>query len=483
MTNTNNITIENITDTSLNNLSAGGWIQWVIIVMILSFQIFTLIRGIKEQSRKYGDILNSMGIFGTFLGICIGLWYLNPENITESIPGFIGSMKIAFITSVSGLLGSLILNYCLKDEVKEEIDLSDIINVLKTGNNELLKKIDSLVDLNAYMSDTIFKLAKSIGGNEEGSLLNQTILLRSNMNDKFNSLNEEFRKFAQFQAENNTKALVEAIREVIGDFNAKINEQFGENFKELNHAVGDLVSWQDNYKDVVESTYQKITLASDSIEISKGMLEKVQERFNENMVINNEVKVILDVISEQSSLLDDKMKAFSELSITAQDAFPTIKNNIEALTDGFSKEVDVTMKTVHNNLQNQQNMTSDLMENIRNNVTKSLESMDAAVEKTNTAITHSIDNMENSVDEVAKHLSKNMENSFSDALHNIEQLQQSIGSAFESTMMQMSDAQRQEMERSLQSLGNELASLSQKFVDDYAELTSRMRTIVTMAEG
>ena len=68
MTNTNNITIENITDTSLNNLSAGGWIQWVIIVMILSFQIFTLIRGIKEQSRKYGDILNSMGIFGTFLG-------------------------------------------------------------------------------------------------------------------------------------------------------------------------------------------------------------------------------------------------------------------------------------------------------------------------------------------------------------------------------------------------------------------------------
>ena len=50
-------------------------------------------------------------------------------------------------------------------------------------------------------------------------------------------------------------------------------------------------------------------------------------------------------------------------------------------------------------------------------------------------------------------------------------------------MMQMSEAQRQEMERSLQSLGNELASLSQKFVDDYAELTSRMRTIVSMAEG
>ena len=117
------------------------------------------------------------------------------------------------------------------------------------------------------------------------------------MNDKFNSLNEEFRKFAQFQAENNTKALVEAIREVIGNFNAKINEQFGENFKELNHAVGDLVSWQDNYKDVVESTYQKITLASDAIEISKGMLEKVQERFNENMALTKKLKKYLMLLA------------------------------------------------------------------------------------------------------------------------------------------------------------------------------------------
>jgi len=39
-------------------------------------------------------------------------------------------------------------------------------------------------------------------------------------------------------AENNSKALIEALQEVIRDFNAKINEQFGENFKQLNEAVG-----------------------------------------------------------------------------------------------------------------------------------------------------------------------------------------------------------------------------------------------------
>ena len=128
-------------------------------------------------------------------------------------------------------------------------------------------------------------------------------------------------------------------------------------------------------------------------------------------------------------------------------------------------------------------MTNELAENIKDNVTRSMDILDNSVNKTNTAITSSLDNMQLSIDQASKELSKGMEKSFSEAIHNIEQLQQSIASAFESTMMQLSDAQRQEMERSLRSLGNELASLSQKFVDDYAELTSRMRTIVTMAES
>ena len=90
MTNTSNIPIKSLIESNLMKLSLGDTIQWFIICTVLFFQVVTLYKGIKEQSRKYGDILNSMGIFGTFLGICIGLWYLNPDNITESIPGFIG---------------------------------------------------------------------------------------------------------------------------------------------------------------------------------------------------------------------------------------------------------------------------------------------------------------------------------------------------------------------------------------------------------
>ena len=52
--------------------------------------------------------------------------------------------------------------------------------------------------------------------------------------------------------ENNQKAIIEALREVIKDFNTKITEQFGDNFKELNSAVSKLLSWQIQYKDELE---------------------------------------------------------------------------------------------------------------------------------------------------------------------------------------------------------------------------------------
>ena len=57
------------------------------------------------------------------------------------------------------------------------------------------------------MSDFMTPLYKSIAGGEEGSLLNQMTLMRSNLGDKLDTLNTSFGDFAKLQAENNTKAL------------------------------------------------------------------------------------------------------------------------------------------------------------------------------------------------------------------------------------------------------------------------------------
>ena len=62
-------------------------------------------------------------------------------------------------------------------------------------------------------------------------------------------------------------------------------------------------------------------------------------------------------------------------------------------------------------------------------------------------------------------------------------MQHKIGENLEESILEIDDALRQELEKSLHSLGTQLATLSQKFVDDYGELTTKMRTIVHMAES
>ena len=45
--------------------------------------------------------------------------------------------------------------------------------------------------------------------------------------------------------------LVEALRDVVQDFNARINEQFGENFKHLKEGVAKLRVWQEQHVETI----------------------------------------------------------------------------------------------------------------------------------------------------------------------------------------------------------------------------------------
>jgi hypothetical protein len=55
--------------------------------------------------------------------------------------------------------------------------------------------------------------------------LTQIQKLRTTFSDKHDELKKSFDEFAKEMAENNIKALIEAIQKVMEDFNAKINDQ------------------------------------------------------------------------------------------------------------------------------------------------------------------------------------------------------------------------------------------------------------------
>ena len=109
-------------------------------------------------------------------------------------------------------------------------------------------------------------------------MLTQLQKLETTFSDKQDDLIRAFNEFAAQMAKNNTKALIEALKEVIEDFNAKINEQFGDNFKQLNEAVGRINEWQEQYRQQMDELAVEFRIAAASIEKSRQSLEIIAER-------------------------------------------------------------------------------------------------------------------------------------------------------------------------------------------------------------
>ena len=55
-------------------------------------------------------------------------------------------------------------------------------------------------------------------------------------------------EFADMMSRKATEQVIAALKTVIQDFNNNLTEQIGENFKQMNAAVLELVTWQENYK-------------------------------------------------------------------------------------------------------------------------------------------------------------------------------------------------------------------------------------------
>src|SRR6202008_4766787 len=81
-------------------------------------------------------------------------------------------------------------------------------------------------------------------GTDDSTLVSQLKLGRQDTNDRLDALNRSQTAFMQKLAESNSKALIIALQEVIRDFNTKITDQLGDNFKQLNEAVGAMLDWQ-----------------------------------------------------------------------------------------------------------------------------------------------------------------------------------------------------------------------------------------------
>ncbi len=399
-----------------------------LMVLISLMTLWFIGPGYNSHSATHSPtILTSTGIFGTFLGVAIGLFHFDTGDIQASVPSLIDGLKTAFWTSIAGLMGALIVKF------------RHLTAILKQ------RKVDE-----QYSQASITDLANLLGEINE-SLSNREVNgLRSALEhfqqDQRQVLGEVRDSLGDFQAQMvdaNTRALIMAIEGVLNDFNSQINVQYGDNFKELNRAVGQMLQWQENYKKELEELLTTQRSNGDLLDKASNAYKEMvghSEVFNR---VSSSLGQMLEVLQGQADGLDQYLSQLARVANQASEGLPALEQRVQALTTDLASSMTQSQAQV-----------SHLM-------TQSAEALRQTSETINTQLAQA---MTQSQDGLSERIGRMVERT-------------------ESQVMRLDDAMEDELTKALKTFGYQLTSLSEKFVSDYAPLTDKLRQLIELSEN
>ena len=360
-------------------------------------------------------------------------------------------------------------NQLRKDREATRDVLADTKNELTDGQAKILGQLETLTSTISDKSNLIIASQANEGSETRKTLTNMQSELTGRQNKAFIQLREltktvsyehsqlrkEFENFSKNVAESitelATKELISSLTKVIDQFNTQLSTQFGDNFKQLNEAVGKTVEWQSQYRQDMDTLAEEFQIAAESIEKSRASLTTIADKSGNIVTIATDLEPILHT-------LNDQLGAFSELRQQANDAFPIIKKGLEDLTTEFSDAV----QTAITDSQGQSKKLVDQYDEFQK-------------------VINGLDDFTSRIDRVTENVTENTSKI-------IEGLQASINSqtkALQNSESYVSDMQKNldaQLTTSISKLSTGLAALSEKFVDDYTPLTQSLKEVLTIAK-
>lgn len=291
---------------------------------------------IKNFTHHSPAILATVGIFFSFWGISIGLIALDLTDIQGSIPKLLDGLKVKFIASLMGIGASIVVRIA-QNFAPEDIETAD-------SDTKILHLLSDIHQLLAKQEttnfDTLFLHIKNslieIDENHE----RRSQILNKSLNTNFNTLSQAFKNFADEVARNNTDGFIKALEEAMRKFNDNTTEQFGENFKELNNAVGAMLEWQKNYKSHVEQLTDHFTNTSHSVDHIQSAFDDIQRQAEKIVNTPVELNDVLEKINLRLDELNDYLKM-----LTAKETSPDNRTSSEKFHDFTARDDTVNDDT------------------------------------------------------------------------------------------------------------------------------------------
>ena len=315
----------------------------IIFGILVAYIIFFLKEKQYSKESVLGNIASTIGVLGTFVGISIGLWKFNPNDITSSVPLLLSGMKIAFATSIIGMAASIFMKYiALKNEDEENID--DIMELFNTMIAESRNVNNTLIENQKQTENVLNKVSEIWASHQE----NLTVELKSEI----------------LNLNNNT---ISKQEELIGEF-----KKLGECFTLLNSGVNNLLTWQENYKETIENTTKELGIVIQTIHNADESIESISKNSSLIKENNENLSEVLKEINKTQNVIIDSNKSIIEISNTAKESIPQINEHFTNI-DNRTKESTAYLQTlISENLNNIKSYLEKITEDVLSKTTQSI---------------------------------------------------------------------------------------------------------------
>ncbi|GJM13156.1 MAG: hypothetical protein DHS20C12_15590 [Pseudohongiella sp.] len=326
------------------------------------------------------SILTSFGIFGTFLGIALGLMRFNSADIEASVPIMIDGLGVAVWSSIVGILGAL--------SIRLRNTLSSIrLNAVSD------EKPATVSDLN----NTIANLNSNLE------------LLRQESRADNHALLETTRSYQEQMVAANTDALTTALAKVMTEFNSRIEVQYGENFQKFNESLGHLLQWQQSYSSQLDDMLRAQKASIDVISHASQSYEQMithSENFNR---VAESLGGLLAGLEQQTSNLEGYLSGLSGLVGQASEGLPALGDYVSELTLKLSASIE----------QNNESLTQVLTraaQDISGTVEQVTQSLASSVNQAHSGLAEHVEAMTEKTEKQMQLLDQSMEKELTEAL-------------------------------------------------------------------
>ncbi|WP_067587175.1 MotA/TolQ/ExbB proton channel family protein [Endozoicomonas ascidiicola] len=465
---------------------------WLILgVFILA--VFEASRGKHSRFLEHApNVMTSLGILGTFTGIIIGLLHFQPDKIDESISLLLDGLKTAFITSLVGMFASILFKGLdawkfapMREDgdEKEDVTPKDIYQQL-SGQTELLTQ-----------------LRESLAGNEDGSVNGQLKNLRNDLRDAAKKRDKDHQdfalklwsqmeNFADMLSKSATEKVIEALKQVIVEFNQNLTEQFGENFKALDASVKKLVDWQQQYMEQLTQMSQQYAEGVKAINNTRDAVSTISEKTGEIPESMDQLKAVLEVNQHQIAELQRHLKAFVNMRDQAVKAVPEIQAQVKGVGDQLqqgAQEMKKVMLEGATQFSDSVNQTNASITSMAGSLTSNANSITATLKDGSEKVHNTTRDMVERLEHSSKNLQGELERSISTVLTTIQdqskkslgavesQIRDAVSRSGEGVNRQLAaldQSLQQELNRVMQELGLALTSITKKMAEDYHRMVA-----------